>query len=403
MATTRRRADAGVPAGRPLSFKDSVAIASAATTGFTPHNTARSQTWYAARACLAALDAAGLSTEDVDGLCGSWPSAAALQSALGVPELTWSANPVIPFGNHIAAAASAIHSGLCEVALVYHAPYRAVWNTASSMRDPFRRAATPGLNDPPPPPESVASSVGYAAWASRYAHKYSVPREHFGYLALNARHNALRNPAAAMREPLTMQDYLAARMVRDPLCLLDMDVPVDGGDAFVLTSAARARDLALPPVLIQSVVLGQTAPNEEDQIPGLHHHGQHVVVRTLRERSDFWIDNMDLFFPYDGFTVIGLNWIENVGLCEPGQAGPLIEQHRNAQTGEILLNGRVPVNPHGGSLGEGGTQGSGQVREAVHQLQGVAGERQVSGAATALLCLGGFFFNAQGVTLRRDG
>ncbi|MEY2433991.1 MAG: hypothetical protein QOC92_3716, partial [Acidimicrobiaceae bacterium] len=78
-----------------MSFKDSVAIASAATTGFTPHNTPRSQTWYAARACLDALDACGLTVTDVDGLCGSWPSAAVLQSALGIPELTWSANPVI--------------------------------------------------------------------------------------------------------------------------------------------------------------------------------------------------------------------------------------------------------------------------------------------------------------------
>lgn len=385
-----------------MTMKDAVAIAGAATTGFTPHNTSRSQTALAAQACTSVLSACGLLPRDVDGLCGSWPSAPVLQATLGIPELTWSANPVIPFGNHLAAAASAVYAGLCEVVLVYHGAYRAAWNTSSALRDPFRRAATPGLGDPHPSPESVAGAVGYAAWASRYLHEFGLPREQLGYVALNARANAAANPAAAMREPLTMQDYLQARMVRDPLCLLDMDVAVDGGDAFVVTSAARARDLPLPPVLVQSVVLGQTAPNDEDQIVGLRHHGQHVVARTLRDRSDFWTDGMDVFLPYDGFSVIALNWIENVGLCGPGEAGAFLEQHRSAASGQVLIDGRVPVNPHGGSLSEGATQGSGHLREAVHQLQGLAGSRQVPSARTALLLLGGFFFNAQGVTLRRD-
>jgi acetyl-CoA acetyltransferase len=384
-----------------MSLKDQVAIAGASTTGFTPHNTPRSQMAYAAQACLQALDDCGLTVQDVDGLCGSWPSAAAVQSTLGIPELTWSANPLIPFGNHVAAAASAVHAGLCEVALVYHAAYRAAWNTGSALRDPFRRIATPGLSDPQPPPESVASSVGYAAWAARYVHEFDVPREHFGYVALNARAWAADNPAAAMRVPMTMDDYLGARMIRDPLGLLDMDVPVDGGDAFVVTTAERALDLVLPPVLVQSVVLGQNAPNDEDQSPGLRAHGQQVVVRALKQRSDFWTDGMDLFFPYDGFTVIALNWIENLGLCGPGEAGAFLQQHRDAETGRVLIDGRIPMNPHGGSLSEGGTQGSGHIREAVHQLQGLAGPRQVKDPRTALLCLGGFFFNAQGLTLHR--
>ena len=113
-----------------------------------------------------------------------------------------------------------------------------------------------------------------------------------------------------MREPITMEDYLSARMICWPLCLLDMDVPVDGADAFIVTTSERAKDLALPPVLINAVTLGMIDKNEEDQQPSLRHHGQHVVVEALKTRSDFWIEETDPYFPYDGFTPITLNWIE---------------------------------------------------------------------------------------------
>src|SRR4029453_5111216 len=160
---------------------------------------------------------------------------------LGIPETTWFANPMIPFVNQVAAAASAVPSGLCDVVLAYHSAYRLPWNTLSSLRDPFRRGGALGPPTPTPGPETVTASVGYTAWASRYLHEFGVPREHFGYVAVNDRSNAGRNPAAALRDPITMDDYLAARMIRWPLCLLDMDVPVDGADAFVITTAARAR------------------------------------------------------------------------------------------------------------------------------------------------------------------
>lgn len=385
-------------------MKDRVAIAGAATTGFHARNTGRSQASYVAEACKAVMDQCGLTPRDIDGLCGSMPAAPTVQAMLGIPEVTWFANPMIPLGNHVAAAASAVHSGLCDVVLLYHGAYRMAWNTASALKDPFRRGA--GYSDrATPPPESVAGSVGYTAWASRYIHEFGTPREHLGYVAVNDRTNAKSNPAAAMRERMTMEDYLAARMIRWPLCLYDMDVAVDGADAFVVTTPERARDLRLPPVLIDAVVLGMIDKNEEDQSPSLRRHGQHVTVSALRAKSDFWIDDVDVYFPYDGFSIITLNWFENAGWCEPGEAGGFIADHWVADddgTGRILIKGRVPVNPHGGSLSEGGTQGSGHLREAVHQLQGLAGPRQVEGAERALLTMGGFFFNAEGITLHRD-
>lgn len=383
-------------------MKDKVAIAGAATTGFTPHNSGRSQASFVAEASIRVLHECGLTAADVDGICGSTPSAASVQKMLGIPDVTWFANPSIPFVNHLAAAASAVHSGLCETVLVYHGAYRLPWNTASSLRDPFRRRSTMGLGLGGPGPETIAGAVGYTAWASRYMHEHGVPKEHFGLVAINDRTNAAQNPAAAMREPITMDDYLTARMIRWPLCLFDMDVPIDGADAFVVTTAERARDLPHPPVLVHAAALGMIDLNEEDQTPGLGRHGQHVTVEALKAKSDFWIDDIDVYFPYDGFTIITLNWFENAGFCGPGEAGAFIEEHWDAASNRILINGRIPVNPHGGSLSEGATQGSGHVREAVHQLQGLAGSRQVPHARRALVTAGGFFFNAQGVTLRRD-
>ena len=382
--------------------KDQVAIAAAATTGFTAANTDRSQLSYAVQACVAALRAAGVSPVEVDGIIGSSnPTAAELQEALGIPAVTYFANPQIPIINQLSTAVAAVHSGLCNVALVYHASYRLPWNTSSAWKDPFRRGgmaggASAGI------PESVFGSVGYTAWASRYLYEYGGTKEDFGLVAINDRSNAAGNPGAVMREPLTMDGYLGARMIRDPLCMLDMDIAVDGADAFVVTTTERARDMPLPPVLINAVTLGVTAKPSEAQTPSLREHGQQVVVESLKARGDFWIDDCDVYFPYDGFTIITLNWFENAGYCGPGEAGDFLRQHWDAATNRVLINGRVPVNPHGGSLSEGATQGSGHVREAVHQLQGLAGERQVPGAERAIITAGGFFFNAQGATLRAD-
>jgi acetyl-CoA acetyltransferase len=382
-------------------LRDKVAIAGAATTGFVAANTDRSQASLAAQACTTVLRECGLGAQDVDGICGSAPSAPYLQAMLGIPEVTWFANPMIPFVNHLAAAVSAVASGLCDTVLAYHAAYRLPWNTGSAWKDPFRRAGavgTPPLNGPV---DSVSASVGYTAWASRYVHEFGTPREHLGYVAINDRSNAADNPAAAMRAPLTMEDYLAARMVRWPLCLYDMDIAVDGADAFVITTAERARDLPNPPVLVDAVALGMIGKNDEDQNPDLDHHGQQVTVEALKAKSEFWIDDCDVYFPYDGFSIITLNWIENAGWCGRGEAGDFLAQHWDKERQRVLIDGRIPINPHGGSLSEGATQGSGHLREAVHQLQGRAGARQVPGAERAIVTAGGFFFNAQGVTLHR--
>ncbi|MBW8826184.1 MAG: thiolase family protein [Acidobacteria bacterium] len=386
--------------------KDQVAFASAATTGFTRSAGEVTQASLALDACVKAIEAAGIDKSEVNGLIGA--NNGYIQAALGIPEVNYYVGAGVPFGFSIANAVGAVASGQCDVALAYHSIYRNASNSRSASNDPFRARAfasnpnAQALGDGFGP-DTVGGAVGYTAWASRYLHEYNESRDLFGYIAVNDRSNAQRNPAAVMRgEPLTMEDYLNTRMIRWPLSMLDMDVPIDGADAFIITTTERARDMKLKPVLIHACTNGQVAQNEEDQTPSLTHHGQHVTVESLRAKSDIWIDDIDVFFPYDGFTFITVSWIENVGWCGLGEARGFIEDNWDKETNRILIKGRIPVNPHGGALSEGGTQGSGHTREAVHQLQGLAGERQVPGATKALLPMGGFFFNAQGSVLRTE-
>lgn len=383
------------------SMKDKTAIAGAASSsfGFIARNSSHSQSALVADACVNVLQACGLQASDIDGVCGSSPSATRVISMLGIPQVTWFANVTFPFINLVAAASAAVHAGLCEVVLAYHSSYRLAWNTARSLEDPLRM---PHHGVSLQNPESLSGSPAYAAWASRYLYEYGESaRQAFAYIAVNGRTGAVDNSIAAMRRPITLTDYFNAPMIREPLCLLDMDVPVDGADAFIVTTAERARDLRLPPVLINAVTLGAIKNNEEDQIPGLQRHGQHVVVEALRSKSDFWTDDIQILFPYDGFTSIAATWIENAQYCGAGEAAAFLTDNWDETRQRIMIDGRVVVNPHGGSLSEGGSQGSGHVREAVHQLQGRAMGRQVDGAERALVLGGGYFFNSQGLTLHR--
>lgn len=383
--------------------KDQVAFASAATTGFTRNAGEVTAASLALDACVDAIRAAGIDKSEINGIIGA--NNGYVQSALGIPAVNYYVGPGIPFGFTIANAVGAIASGQADVVLAYHSIYRNPSNSRSAANDPFRRSSF-GLRGRGGGdgfgPDSISGAVGYTAWASRYLHEYNETRDLFGYIALNDRSHAAANPAAVMRDPLTMDDYMAARMIRWPLCILDMDVPIDGADAFIITTTERARDMALPPVLIHSATNGMVAQNEEDQTPSLLHHGQHAVIESLRGKSDLWTDDMDVFFPYDGFSFITVSWIENLGLCGLGEARGFIEDNWDDELSRVMIGGRVPLNPHGGSLSEGGTQGSGHTREAVHQLQGIAGDRQVDGAQVALMAMGGFFFNAQGAVLRAD-
>ena len=295
-------------------------------------------------------------------------------------------------------AARAVFSGAADHVLVVTPVVMGAWNSRRAVGDPWRRGTRSGIL---PVPEDATMAAAYAAWASRYIHEHGATKDPFARVAINSRTNAAANPLAAITAPLSFGAYDAARMIREPLNMYDMDLPVDGADAFVLTTAERARELRHHPVLIHAASTGIVGKNDEDQLDGLHRHGQHVVVDQLKRHTDIWIDDIDLFYPYEGFTIITLAWFENCGFCPPGGAESFLREHWNDDAQRIEIHGRIPVNTHGGSLSEGATRGTGHLREAVHQLRGTAVGRQVDGAEAALVTPGGFFFNPQGAILRR--
>lgn len=381
-------------------IKDQVAIVGVGTTGF-GRTSGRSPLALALEAATAAITDAGLTAGDIDGIVAAGepgaPTPAQVASGLGTPTVTHFSRPTPVVMFSLIDAMNAIFSGSCDTVLVVFSMLRLPWASRSAANDPFRRRMP---SPPPTGPENIAMATAYTAWASRYLYETGSSRDVFARIAVNGRANAAANPLAVLRNPIGMEDYYAARMIREPFCLLDMDIPVDGADAFVLTSAERAKALPHPPVLIHAATVGLVDRNDEDQLPGLSRHGQHVVVEALKAKSDLWLDDVDLFYPYDGFTIITVGWFENCGWCGYGEAEGFLAEH-TGDDGRIVLNGKVPVNTHGGSLSEGATRGTGHVREAVTQLRGSAGDRQVPGASAALVTPGGFFFNSQGLILRR--
>ena len=280
--------------------KDQVAIAGVGLSRYARDRGATTELAMALEAAVAAIRDAGLTAADIDGVVGGGLltggiDPATVVSALGLPAVTWWTRAAPPIMNHLVAAVNAVWTGACEVALVYHSVYRVGGFSRSAGADPFRRRATFGLPDgraatgdghTDGEPWSMHGSAGYAAWAGRYLAEFGASREDFGRIAINDRSNAAANPNAVLREPLTMADYLAGRMVREPLCLYDMDVPVDGADAFIVTTTERARDMPVAPVLIHAATVGMTAPPQEHLAAGLEATGQPLAARDLRAKSD---------------------------------------------------------------------------------------------------------------------
>jgi acetyl-CoA acetyltransferase len=390
-----------MPAEHRNPVKDQVAIVGLGTTEYSRALENRSAASFAVEAGQAAIRDAGIRRDDVDGLCGSIVPTKQMQSALAIPDVTWWSDVLPPFGLHVVEAVNAIFSGACTTVLAYHASYRGPNASRSAAGDPFRRRnSNLDSHAGERRPEDPSGPYGYAGWAARYLHEFDTGREALGRIVINSRSNAAANPHAVYRSPLSMADYLAARMVREPLSMLDMDVPVDGGDAFVLTTAERAADLCERPVLVHATTYGRTHRPHADQLPAYTETGKEIVARALWAKSDLALADVDIFFPYDGFSFLALSWFEAVGYCKVGEAGEYLAAHWNDAENRLRLDGRVLVNTHGGSLSEGGTQGSGHVREAVEQLRGRAGERQADGLRTALAVPGGFLWNATGLVLR---
>lgn len=354
-------------------------------------------------ACQAAVADAGLTFDDIDGL-STYPSldvagmgeggVAALEGALGLRP-TWINGGMDTFGpgGSVIAAMMAVATGLARHVLCF----RTVWESTFNELMKAGKASPPGgrrSNSWQIPFGATSAAHTLALNAQRHFHRYGTTRETLGWIALNQRANAALNPTAIYRDPMSMDDYLSARMITTPFGLYDCDVPCDGAVAVIVSAIDAARDLANLPVLVEAVGTqiiertdwDQSTLTHEPQVLG---QAAHLWSRTTLRPAD--VDVAEL---YDGFSFNCLSWIEALGFCGIGEAKSFLDGGTN-----IARDGVIPLNTHGGQLSHGRTHGMGLIHEAVTQLRGEAGERQVPGARVAVASSGGL--TPSGVMLLR--
>ncbi|MDB5430123.1 MAG: Acetyl-CoA acetyltransferase [Caulobacter sp.] len=358
-------------------------------------------------AVRAAIRDSGVPREAIDGLSGIystdqptvWPGYVA--ESLGLSNIVWSNCATPPSANTVSEGILAVAAGACDYAVCYHAKFR--WDTvsAAARKDPMRRAPK-GAFDPAlsiPLVESVGVPNGMFAAFQRHMHLYGTRRDHLGRIVVNNRNWALQNDQAVCHDaPLTMDDYMAAPLIAPPLSAFDMDMPIDGAMAVVITSAERAADLPGKRVLVEASANAIAGKSDFFFQAFDTYDSYRLLIQRLWDKTGYGIDDMDLVNIYDGFSSLALEWIE-AAFDVRGEAGRLLEDSWDAKTGRLLFNGRIPMCTHGGNLGEGRVQGFGHVMEAVRQLRGDAGSRQVAGAARVLVTNGNNPVNA-GMILR---
>lgn len=339
-------------------------------------------------AALAAVEDAGLDPADIDGVA-TWPGAAAatpgfssvgvwnLKEALAL-DLRWFSGGPETAGQlgGVFSACAAIAAGLATHVLCF----RTVWE--STAQSPERRASLVGGGQAriggdyqwlvPFGAQSAANWV--AMLATRHFHEFGTTREQLAAIALTERANAVRNPKAIFRRPLTMRDYFAARLISDPLCLYDCDVPIDGSTAIVVSARERSHDLRRPPLRVEAVGCGLRGRPSWDQFDDLTTMAARDAAAMLWSRTELKPADVDVALLYDGFSFLTLVWLEALGFCARGEGGRFIEGGRR-----IALDGDLPLNTNGGQLSAGRLHGYGLLHEACIQLWGAAGERQVAG------------------------
>jgi acetyl-CoA acetyltransferase len=349
-------------------------------------------------ACLAAIEDAGLDRSDIDGLA-TYPGNVAVApgfSGAGVTEvqdalrleLSWYTGGLELPGQlgSVIDACMAVACGLATHVLCF----RSVWEATAQGRGGragigvgseagegagegggFRAS---GALEWTLPFRAYSAANWIALYAQRHFHEFGTTREQLAWIALGARRHAAGNPRAIYREPLSLDEYLAARMISTPLCLYDCDVPVDGATAVVVSRADAARDLRRAPLRVEAVGSALRGRPSWDQFDDLTTMAMRDAAAMLWSRTALGPRDVQVAELYDGFSFLALAWLEALGFCAKGEGGPFVEGGERTS-----LCGVLPLNTGGGQLSGGRLHGYGFLHEACVQLWGEGGTRQVPG------------------------
>ena len=332
----------------------------------------------AAESLRGALDDAGLTIKDVDGI-----SSTGMAGGMGIISLCDYLNLQpnyidstsvggASFLFHVAHAAAAVNAGLCNVCAV-------VFGSTVASRPGGGMGA--GGADPPEQyevPFGVTTVNAYAMIAQRHMHDYGTTPEQLAEIAVTMRLHASMNPVAKYREPITIADVLASRYISTPLHLLDCCIISDGGGAVIVTSAERARSLKKKPVYILGA--GETARHTSAGKRDFLELAAYQSGKLAFERAGVTHKDIDMAMIYDSFTITVLTQLENLGFCKRGEGGPFVEG------GRLRFDGELPINTDGGGLSSCHPMMRGMflLIEATKQLRGECGPRQVKDCKIAL-------------------
>jgi acetyl-CoA acetyltransferase len=339
----------------------------------------------ATRAIKAAIADAGLRLSDIDGLAtfGTNDSVApnVLAQALGMQSMNWYVDQF--YGGSVSLsilgqASLAVSAGVADCVVCYRAlngrsEMRLNGSAMSTGRLPWDIAAKL-------PAGIIAPAQEIALAARSHMERFGTTSEDLGRIALLSRHNALDNERAMMRKPLTMDDYLASRWIVEPFRKFDCCLETDGAVAVVVVSAERAKDLPHRPVTVRGAAWGGGVNVVNNGHTDLSESPAKLIAPRLYAAAGLGPDDIDFAELYDCFTYTVLSQIEGYGFAEPGGVPEMMADAKFDRQG-----GSLPINTHGGLMSEGYLHGMNHIYEAVEQIRGDAGERQVPRHDVALV------------------
>ena len=359
----------------------------------------------ALEAVQAALFDAGLDRTDIDGIAtgsgyavapGASPvSTMEVKEALGLSVNWYSAASDSSQMSALINASMAVASGQARHVIVFRAVTEASSRTGSAQ--PGQRSRVDGALQWQAPFNAPSAANWIALTATRYFHEFGTTREQLAQIALNGRRNAMLTTDAVYRTPMTMDDYLAARMISTPLCLFDCDVPIDGAVAMVVSHVDTSKDMRMPAIRIEAICGPSHGRDTWDQQPDLTRFSGADAAKRLWNRTDLRPKDVDVAQLYDGFSFLALLWLEDMGFCGRGEAGAFIQDGTR-----IALDGELPLNTSGGQLSFGRLHGMGLIHEACVQLRQSGGRRQVPRAPRVALVTNGGGPVASAVLLIRE-
>jgi acetyl-CoA acetyltransferase len=381
------------------SLKNKIAIVGVGESeiGRVPHMTGLGLN---AQAAKRALDDAGLKVSDIDGVLTAYSFTEpyfmlgsviceylGLKPRFNASLVTGGASPAVMLKH----AAEAIASGQAETILICAGENRATGQTRDAAVASLMAVGHPYFEQP-----YGASIPGfYAMIAQRHMHELGTTREQLAHVAVNTRAHALLHPNAHMKTPLTIEQVLSAKPIADPFGMLDCCLISDAGGAFIVTSAERAADLKSRPIYLQGI--GEYHTHEHLMCaPSLTEFGATESGRIAYEMAELGPGDIDVAELYDCFTIVPIVEMEELGLCKRGEGGAFFAG------GHARIGGTLPINTHGGMLSHahaGAAGGLFGIVEAVRQLRGGLGARQVDGAEVALVHNEGGILSSHGTVI----